>query len=116
MRLQQNWSAEVVVKTAFNLLDSPATPERDRRFEELLESLHAAQLQALESALTASAADGNDWSAETALLWRCWAGLCPSSAEIYAATDPQRTRHLDQARSSVSAANEIDLLSDLTKP
>jgi hypothetical protein len=116
VRLHQNWDGNLVVQKAAILLEQSGTPERNHRFAEFLALLNAGQLQALESALAASETGGVDRSTELALLWSCWVGLCPASAQLHAGTDPQRTRHFEQAVSSMSAAREAAILSQLTQP
>jgi hypothetical protein len=116
MRLRQEWNSDLVISNAFSLLSAPATPVRQRRFVEFLGTLNVRQLQALEAALAASQAQGSEWSTETALLWKCWVALCLSSAQMHAATDPQRTQHLGQAISNLNSEHEMAILTQLTKP
>jgi hypothetical protein len=115
-RIQQAWSSEMVMENAFHLLDSPASPGEERRFDEFLGNLHVGQIQVLESALTASQAQGVDRSWALGVLWQYWAGLCPASAQSHAASDPERMRQFGQALSRLSAEEETAILTQLTKP
>ena len=116
MRLRGEWTEERLVAETLRLMDNPVPRRRERGFAEWLGQRNAAELQTLESALTARQHDGKDFSSELAQLWTCLVRLCPASAQAYAATDPQRSLQLRQAVQRLDADNESTILSQLTRP